>query len=156
MISDQEFLHGAAFLRLINLGQPVTITHVPHIHSSIYVVRSHVRVAGVLFKVSTKSRSAWPFIFTAQENTAITMLNVKYPEIEFFVALVCQKDGVCCLSERQLKEIFGSQCPTFTGQRVSVSRKPNGSYHISGANKVSLEKTVPQNAWPQIIFQHHE
>ncbi len=151
MISDQEFLHGAAFLRLINLGQPVTVTHAASIHSSIYIVSSLTKLSGILFKVSTKSRSAWSFTFSDQEGKAISILKSKYPVIEFFAALVCHKDGVCCLSEEQLFEVFDSDSPTFAGQRISVSRKSHSSYHVNGAKRVRMEKTVPQNAWPKLV-----
>lgn len=151
MISDQEFLHGAAFLRLINLGQPITVTHAPSIHPSIYIVSSLTKLSGILFKVSTKSRSAWSFTFSAQEGIAINTSKSKYSGIELFAALVCHKDGVCCLSEDQLLAVFDSDNSMFTGQRISVSRNPCGSYHINGAKKVRMEKTVPQNAWPKLV-----
>jgi hypothetical protein len=37
MISDQEFLYGAAFLKFINFGYKVTINHDHHIYSSLYL-----------------------------------------------------------------------------------------------------------------------
>ncbi|NJK28723.1 MAG: hypothetical protein HC851_09755 [Acaryochloris sp. RU_4_1] len=151
MISDQEFLHGAAFLRLINLGQPITVTHAPTIHPSIYIVSSLTKVSGILFKISTKSRSAWSFTFSAQEDTAISTLKSKHLGIEFFAALVCHRDGICCLSEDQLFAVFDSDKSIFAGQRISVSRKSCGSYHINGAKKVRMGKTVPQNAWPKLV-----
>ena len=152
MISDQEFLHGAAFLRLMNIAQPITVTHVSSIHTSIYIVKSLTKLSGILFKVSTKPRSAWAFSFSAQEDTAINMLKSKYPDINFFTAFVCHKDGICCLSEAQLFAVFDSDRPIFTGQRISVARKSSGSYHISGAKKVRMEKTVSQNSWPKVII----
>ena len=151
MISDQEFLHGAAFLRLINLGQPVTITHASPIHPSIYVVSSLTKFSGILFKVSTKSRSAWSFTFSAQEDEAINTLKSKHQGIGFFAALVCHKDGVCCLSETQLLSVFDGDDSIFEGQRISVSRKSYGSYHVSGAKKSRMQRTVPQNAWPKLV-----
>jgi hypothetical protein len=151
MISDQEFLHGAAFLRLINLGQPITVTHASSIHSSIYVVSSPTKLSGILFKVSTKIRSAWSFTFSEQEDAAINTLRSKYPGIDFFAALVCHRDGVCCLSEDQLFKVFDSDNSTFAGQRISVSRKSHSSYHVNGAKKVRMEKAVPQNAWPKLV-----
>jgi hypothetical protein len=152
VISDQEFLHGAAFLRLINLGQVITVTHASSIHQSIYIVNSLQKLSGILFKVSTKSRSAWSFVFSAQEDAAIRVLKSKYQDIKFFAALVCHKDGVCCLSEEQLLSVFGSLDPIFEGQRVSVSRKPNSSYHVNGSRKLNVEEIVPQNAWPRLII----
>jgi hypothetical protein len=152
MISDQEFLHGAAFLRLINLGHPVTVTHAPSIHPSIYLVNSITKLSGVLFKVSTKARSAWSFTFSAQEDVAIKTLKSENQGISFFAALVCHKDGICCLSEDQLLSVFDDNDNSiFDGQRISVSRKSCGSYHVNGARRLRMERTVPQNAWPKLI-----
>ena len=41
MINDQEFLHGAAFLRLIDHGEQITIRHASWIHPSIYLIDTH-------------------------------------------------------------------------------------------------------------------
>jgi len=151
MISDQEFLHGAAFLRLINTGQTITVTHASFVHPSIYVVRSLTKLSGILFKVSTKSRSAWSFTFSEQECVAINTLKTKYQGISFFAALVCYKDGVCCLSEAQLLSVFDADDQMFEGQRISVSRKSHGSYHVNGAKRAHMQRTVPQSAWPKLI-----
>jgi hypothetical protein len=136
MINDQEFLHGAAFLRLINLGQPVTITHASSIHASLYMVNSKEKSSGILFKVSTKARSAWSFSFSEQEDFAVKKLKIDHPGVYFFAALICHKDGICCLSEDQIISVFDVNNPSFRGQRVSVSRKPYGSYHITGMGKI--------------------
>jgi len=151
MISDQEFLHGAAFLRLINLGKPITVTHTSSIHSSTYIVRSPTKLSGILFKISTKSRSAWSFTFSIQEDVAINTLKSKYKDISFFAALICHKDGICCLSESQLISVFDSDTPTFAGQRISVSRKSGSSYHVNGAKRVRMERTVPLIAWTELV-----
>ena len=151
MISDQEFLHGSAFLRLINFGETITITHVSSIHPSMYMVTSSTKVSGILFKISTKIRSAWSFTFSEQEDAAINTLKNQYEDICFFAALICHKDGICCLSEDQLLTVFDSDSPRFTGQRISVSRKSNSSYHVNGAKRVRMERTVPQNAWPKLV-----
>ena len=83
---------------------------------------------------------------------AIRVLKSKYPGISFFAALICHKDGVCCLPEEQLNKIFDGDGLIFSGQRVSVSRKSRGSYHISGTKKVATGRTVPQNAWPNLVI----
>jgi hypothetical protein len=49
MINDQEFLHGAAFLKLINAGERITIAHLAEIHPSIYLISSDRNQSAVLF-----------------------------------------------------------------------------------------------------------
>ncbi len=57
MINDQEFLHGAAFLRLIDHGEQIKITHSSWIHPSIYLVDTGNSKSAILFEVSKKPKS---------------------------------------------------------------------------------------------------
>lgn len=101
MISDQEFLHGAAFLRIIDSGHKVTIAHASDIHDSMYLVETDKNKSAVLFKISTKPKSSWSFNVTKQEELAIKKLHEEYSSFSVFIALICQKDGICCLSEKR-------------------------------------------------------
>jgi hypothetical protein len=151
MINDQEFLHGAAFLRVINYGNKVTITHISWIHPSLYLVETDISKSGILFKLSKKPKSAWSFTFSAQEQSALISLHNKYPESSVFIALICHIDGICCLSEEQLLSVL-EESAGISGQRVSVSRRLNGSYHVNGSSRRSLERTVPQSNWPRVVL----
>lgn len=151
MLKDQDFLHGAAFLKLINYGIPVIITHFSSIHASIYSVETQTAKAAILFKVSTKPTSAWPFNFTCQEVSAIKVLHEQYPQQSLFISFICYKDGICCLPEQLLLNLL--ICYNLEGHRISVARKPRGSYRISGTGRVSLNQTIPQSDFPRVIFQ---
>ena len=89
MINDQDFLHGAAFLRLINYGSRITITHASAIHQSIYLVESDSSKSAILFKVSKKATSAWSFTLSAQEKSGLATVYDKYPDFLVFIALSC-------------------------------------------------------------------
>lgn len=67
MINDREFLLGAAFHRLINFGEKVTITPLPNLHSSLYFVETKITKSVILFKISTKPKSSWSFSFSDGE-----------------------------------------------------------------------------------------
>ncbi|MDB9512541.1 hypothetical protein PN499_15220 [Kamptonema animale CS-326] len=150
MINDQEFLHGAAFLRLINYRYRITITHVSAIHQSIYLVESDRSKSAILFKVSKKATSAWSFTLSAQEKSALATLYDKYPDFSAFIALVCHKDGICCIAEEQLWSIVDKNADI--SQHISVSRSTNGSYHVSGPGRKQMKQTVPQNDWPRVVL----
>ena len=81
MINDQEFLQGAAFLRLINYGSRVTSIHAPLIHPSMYLVETDSSKSAVLFKISKKPKSAWSFTLSSPEELALDTLHSKYPNI---------------------------------------------------------------------------
>jgi hypothetical protein len=155
MINDQEFLHGAAFLRLINYGHRITLTHVPWIHSSIYLIETESKKSAILCKVSKKPKSAWSFTLSSQEESALTNLPSKYPEISVFIAFICHKDGICCIAEKRLRSVLDKDAGV-NGQHISVSRQTYGSYHVSGPGRQQMDQTVPQSDWPRVIFSNKE
>ena len=153
MINDQEFLHGAAFLRLIDHEERLTITHASSIHSSIYLVETEISKSAILFKVSKKPKSAWSFTFSSQEELALDTLHSKYQGISVFLAFICHKDGICCISQQRLWSILNKNAG-IAGQHISVSRKTHGSYHINGPGRQQMDQTVPQNDWPRVLFSN--
>lgn len=155
MINDQEFLHGAAFLRLINFGNRITITHASCIHPSLYLVESDRNQSAILFKVSKKPNSAWSFTLSSQEESALDILHSKYPDASVFIALVCHKDGICCIAEECLWSVLDKDAD-IGGQHISVSRRLHGSYHISGPGRQQMDRTVPQSDWPRIVLSNKE
>jgi hypothetical protein len=155
MINDQEFLHGAAFLRLINYGHRITINHASLIHPSIYLIETDSSKSALLFKVSKKPKSAWSFTLSDQEELAIDILYSKYPDASVFIALICHKDGICCIAEKRLRSVLDKDTG-ISGQHISVSRQLRGSYHVSGPGRQKMEQTVPQSDWPRIILSYKE
>ena len=155
MINDQEFLHGAAFLRLINYGSRITIIHASLIHPALYLLETDSSKLAVLFKVSKKPKSAWSFTLSRQEELALDTLHNKYPNVSIFIALICHKDGICCIAEEQLWSVLDKNAGIH-GQHISVSRQPRGSYHVSGPGRQQMEQTIPQSDWPQIVFSNKE
>lgn len=153
MINDQEFLHGAAFLRLINYGKQVTITHALLIHPSIYLVETDSSKSAILFKVSKKPTSAWSFTLSTQEESALHIVHSKYDGVSLFLALICHKDGICCIPQKRLWSVLDTEADV-AGQHISVSRKTHGSYYISGPGRQQMKQTVPQSDWPRVLFSN--
>jgi len=153
MLNDQDFLHGAAFLQLINYGERITITHASWIHSSIYLVETDSSKSAILFKVSKKPKSAWSFTFSSQEESALDILHSKYTNFSVFISLICHKDGICCLSEKRIRSVLDGEAG-IGGQYISASRQPRGSYHVSGPGRQKMEQTIPQNDWPRVILSN--
>ena len=153
MISDQEFLYGAAFSRLVSYGDRVIGTHLSDVHPSIYLVETDNSKSAILLKVSKKPKSSWSFTLSNQEQSAIESLVVKYPYVKIFFSLICHKDGICCIPKDRLWTILDpNECSE--GQHISVSRKTHGSYHVSGSGRKQMERSIPQNDWPYIILQN--
>lgn len=155
MFNDQEFLQGAAFLRLINYGSQIAIAHAVNIHSSIYLIETDGNTSAVLFKLSKKPKSAWSFTLTSQEESALITLYSKHPNVSVFIALICHKDGICCIPKERLWSVLDRNTG-IDGQHISVSRQTHGSYHVSGPGRQQMEQTVPQNDWPRIVLSNKE
>jgi hypothetical protein len=100
MINDQEFLYGAALLRLINYGSRITIIHASSIHPSLYLLETDSNKSAVFFKVSKKPKSAWSFTLSRQEESALDTLHSKYHKVSIFIALICHKDASWVQSTR--------------------------------------------------------
>ncbi|MDI9637098.1 hypothetical protein QM565_15200 [Geitlerinema splendidum] len=151
MISDQEFLYGAAFLRLINNVYQITITHLSSIHSSLYLVETDSKKSAILFKVSKKPKSSWSFTLSNKEGLAFNDVHLQYPKASIFIALICHKDGVCCIPEEKLWNVLEKPIDS-NGQHISVSRKINSSYYVSGPGRQKIEQAIPQSNWPRIVL----
>jgi hypothetical protein len=105
-ISDIEFLHGAAFIRLLKGTSNISISYLPSIHPSFYLIKSSNKEAAILFKISKKPNSSWSFSFSYQEEIALAKFHKLYTGIQLFIAFICHRDAICCLSEEQLWKIL--------------------------------------------------
>jgi hypothetical protein len=150
-INDLEFLHGAAFFRLLKGTSYISISYLSSIHPSLYLVKSRNQESAILLKISRKPTSSWSFSFSLQEEIALTKFHQTYPDIKLFIVLICHRDGICCLSEEQLWTILNPS-EGLAKQRVSVKRELRGSYYVKGTGRVPLEQTIPQNNWPDVIL----
>lgn len=151
MIRDCEFLQGAAFIRLLNCGYRVAITPAFSIHPSIYLIETAIHQSAVLFKHSKKPKSSWSFTLSSQEEEALKNLRTKYPDFYSYIAFICHRDGICCVSEKQLMNILDTGTG-FAGQHISVSRQTRCSYSVSGPGRQQMFQSIPQSDWPRIIL----
>ncbi|NEP42888.1 MAG: hypothetical protein F6K35_28140 [Okeania sp. SIO2H7] len=155
MINDTELIYGAAFIKLINFGEKVTIAYASQIHSSVYLVQTNKSKSAILFKKSTKPQSAWSFTLTDRDLSALDNLHQEYPEFSIFLALLCHKDGICCLTEEQLWTIIERDA-NIQSQNISVSRKGSGSYRVNGPGRKKMAGSIPQNSWPRLVLLNRE
>jgi hypothetical protein len=151
VINDCEFLEGAAFVRLVNYGQQVTITAASTIHSSTYLIETDTHQSAVLFKHSKRPKSPWSFTLSSQEDDALKVLHSKYSNYLVFIAFICHKDGICCVSKERLMSVIDTS-KGIADQHISVSRKPRGSYYVSGPGRQQMLQTVPQSDWPRVVL----
>lgn len=155
MINDKELIYGAAFVKLIDFGEKVTIVYASEIHSAVYLVETNKTRSAILFKISKKPKSVWSFTLSDTEKSALDNLHKKYADFSVFLALVCHKDGICCLAENQLWSVVDRES-NINNQNISVSRKGSGSYHVSGPGRKKMPQTIPQNSWPNLVLLNRD
>lgn len=153
--NDQELLHGAAILRLIESGHTWEVKHAASIHESAYIVLTDSMKSIVMFKLSKRTKSPWQFVFTPNEEQAVQVFHRDHCGCPIFFGLVCQKDGVCCVTERELDEVMPEN-GRISELYVSISRKRQSSYRMSGPSRTRLDRTIQAQSWPNRLFERAE
>jgi hypothetical protein len=154
MLQDQELLHGAALLRLIESGNQTrtTFDFCKDLHLSMYVVTRDEARAGLLLKLSTGRRAPWGFTFTSGEEHAISVFTERHPGVPIGVGLVCGRDGICCVGLDLLENLLDPG-QAISGKRFAVRRPQGGSYWISGPGRISHPRAIPMSDWPSALFE---
>ena len=150
MLRDSYLLQGAAILIAVDRVGPLHVGELTEIHGSAYEMRKGADAVRVLFKIATSraGRNRWQFTVGQSEVEVIRRLNpTQFP---VFLALVCQKDGVCCVPHAALVDLISATHPT--GQAISVSREHRGRYWVSGPSRTALRTSIPASDWPLRLF----
>lgn len=157
MIKDEELLHGAALVRLIESADATktAIDFDKDLHLSLYRVSRAGHRVGVLLKISTARKSPWGFTFTPSELEAVERYRERYPRDPFYFVLVCNRDGICC-APLDVVEALLDEGETLEWKRVGVRRPRGGSYWLSGPGRVQHERSIPMSNWPTILFPEGE
>lgn len=144
-IRDKNLLAGAALLEAVEEYGVLEISHQKDIHEFMYHIRSRELSARVLVKIST-SPTRWQFVFSRQERTALESAGRLGHTL---TALVCSRDGVCCLTNGELSTLWTAEAASAF---IIVTRPAGGSYRVSGPDSTRLSRTIPASAWPEKLF----
>ncbi|NDF03719.1 MAG: hypothetical protein EB068_01195 [Betaproteobacteria bacterium] len=145
-MKEFEFFHGAVLVQLLDSSTDgVKITRFNHSDNAAYVIDNKV---GLYIKYSTARLSPWMFSFTKDHQLSFNKLTASYGKA--FVALICNEDGVACLSESTLQSVLDDQFGDI--EWIRVDRPAGGSYRVRGSDG-SLEKKVPRSTFPRLILE---
>ncbi len=146
MLKEFEFFHGVVFSRILHGGKaPVSIKSYPTADNASYVVNDK---AGIYIKYSAKRMSPWRFSFQKEHQDEILDMKNKFGEV--YTILVCNDDGIVCLSFDELKEILDIQHDTV--EWISVARGPREKYEIKGHDG-KLRLKIGNSDFPEKIFK---
>lgn len=128
MLKEFEFFHGVVFARILHGSKtPVSVTSYPTPSNSSYIVNDNV---GIFIKYSSKRMSPWRFSFQKQHQDEILEMKNKLGEV--YTALVCNDDGIVCLSFDELKIILDTQHEEV--EWISIARGPREKYEVKGSD----------------------
>jgi len=145
MIKEFEFFHGLVFARILHGTQrPLSIKPFSPSSNASYIVNENI---GIYIKYSSKRMTPWRFTFKKEHQKEIDLMKKNFKEV--FLVLVCNDDGVVCLSYQELKKILDSQLDDI--EWISATRQKRKMYAIKGSNG-KLGFKIGPNDFPDKIF----
>lgn len=145
MINDFEFFHGVVFARILHGTQrSLSVKPFQSVSNASYVVNETI---GIYIKHSAKRMTPWRFTFKKEHQKEIDLLKSNFKNV--FLILVCNDDGVVCLSYSELKRILDTQHDPI--EWISATRHKREMYSVKGSNG-ELDFKIGQNDFPEKIF----
>lgn len=127
MIYEYNFFHGAAINDLIHKKIINSVVIYPSESNASYVVDDKI---GIYIKYSTKRLSPWRFTFKRIHQNEILEMKERLGQI--FLLLVCNDDGIVCISFQELKLILDSEHGE--AEWISISRTKRKQYTVKGSD----------------------
>ena len=145
MIKEFEFFHGLVFARILHGTQrPLVLTPFQENSNASYIVNEKI---GLYIKYSSKRMTPWRFTFKREHQEEIELMKNKLEKV--FLLLVCNDDGIVCLSYSELKQILDDQIDDI--EWISAIRKKHEMYAVKGSNG-KLGFKIGPNDFPEKIF----
>ena len=146
MIKDFEFFHGLVLARILHGTQrPLSARLFQSVSNASYVINDTI---GIYIKYSSKRMTPWNFTFKKEHQEEIDLMKSSFKNV--FLILVCNDDGVVCLSYSELKEILDNQHDPI--EWISATRHKREMYSVKGSNG-ELDFKIGQNEFPEKIFR---
>lgn len=145
MIKEFEFFHGVVFARILHGTQrPFSVRTFQSVSNASYVVND---TTGIYIKYSAKRMTPWHFTFKKDHQEEIDLLKANFKRV--FLLLVCNDDGVVCLSYSELKQILDDQHDPI--EWISATRHKRTMYSVKGSNG-KLNFKIGQGDFPEKLF----
>lgn len=144
MIKEFEFYHGAVLAKIAQASKKISISSYPSPSRCTYVINGSI---GLYIKHSSNRLTPWGFSFAKSHQDEIKQMSNSLDRV--FIALVCGKDGIACLSFDELKAVLDDDHSD--REWVRASRRPREKYAIKGSNG-KLKFKIAHNHFPERIF----
>lgn len=145
MIKEFEFFHGLVFARILHgTRDPISIKVFASESNASYVLNEYI---GIYIKYSSKRMTPWRFTFKKEHQLEIELMQKSLKKV--FLLLVCNDDGVVCLSYDELKQILDDQHDSI--EWISATRSKREMYAVKGSDG-KLGFKIGPNDFPSKIF----
>jgi hypothetical protein len=145
MIKEFEFFHGLVFAHILHGTQRrLSIKPFQSISNASYVVNERI---GIYIKYSAKRMTPWRFTFMKDHRQEIDLLKSNFKKV--FLVLVCNDDGLVCLSYSEVKKLLDNRHDAI--EWISATRHKGEMYWVKGSNG-DLDFKIGQNDFLDKIF----
>ena len=145
-IKEYEFFNGVVLNKLIRKGKPVSIDVFPCSSENSFILNEKV---GLYIKYSKKLTTPWRFSFAKIHQDELKIMSELCKKC--FLLLVCNKDGIACISYKDLKKILDDNHEEV--EWISASRLARESYAIKGSDG-KLKFKINLNDFPKDVTTH--
>lgn len=143
-ISDSEFYHGAALLRLASLFEEgIKIRRRLDIGQGCYIVDDKI---GMYIKYASQRMSPWRFTFQLAHKEALVELKRRYHAT--FVILVCKDSCLVVLDDTEVLGLLDD--PSSSTWWIAVEKRPRSMCTVSGSRGL-LPNRVPDSDFTRIV-----
>ena len=147
MTRDFQFYHGVVLSQLVH-GIPggTSIRVFDESSNSSYIIGSEI---GIYVKYSSNRLTPWRFTFSPEHRQEIEALRASNQTS--FVVLVCNDDGVACLTFQEWYVLC--QHPGNSTGWVSVDRHKGQKYAVKGSNGITLPSKIGKSDFPRRLLE---
>src|SRR4030042_3921788 len=97
MLKQSDFFHGVLLSKLLDHDE---LNVKKHPYYSSYIINGKA----YYIKYSSKRISPWSFSFLETHIKELVDLSTQFKQT--FIALICNEDGICCLSFQEFKKVI--------------------------------------------------
>jgi hypothetical protein len=124
MLKQSDFFHGVLLSKLLDHDE---LNVKKHPYFSAYIINNKA----YYIKYSSNRISPWSFSFSETHVTEIVDLSNQFEEV--FIALICNKDGICCLNLREFKTVIAIENMNFP-KWIKTIRQKREKYSVAGSD----------------------
>lgn len=145
MIAEYKLYHGAVLAELVHrCPDPLQIDELDEIgRLSSYILDSTV---GLQIKHSTARLRPWQFTFTRQNISEL--LDLRHSFSHVFIVLVCNTDGMVCLTLADFLKVMGSGESEQIWIRVD---RPRGKWYEVSGGRTKTPRKLPHGIEPILL-----